>query len=204
MLKVLIVDDMQLKSGYLKMFIRENCYDCKVECVDTYEGAMRLLDTRYDLVLCDQFLGHVPLPGDPMKVGSDFLALYTVAWSESLCLLYSSDALHAKNQSRLNNFHCFSWDAIQTEVIMAIGKINLIYSSASSKEEVRQMGDPFNQALCDAKSKYRDEKENEMKKEINGIRGSIENFREDNVKQGRSILIAMGLVIITQIVLKIF
>lgn len=66
------------------------------------------------------------------------------------------------------------------------------------------MGDPFNQALCDAKSKYRDEKENEMKKEINGIRGSIENFREDNVKQGRSILIAMGLVIITQIVLKIF
>lgn len=167
MVKILIVDDDNLKSGFLEQFIRLHGHEnFDFRTAESYDMAMNHIATFYDIVLCDNFLLHNPIPSEVEKFGYDFLIEYQERWKDALCFLYSADSRRV-NTAISKKFKCYSFEEVQTEILLAIVDFNERKPIKKSEDMVEEKkGDPFNQANCDLKHVFLNENIGEIKKKL--------------------------------------
>jgi len=174
---VLIVDDDQIKADYLTLFIREHSRDeLRFFYAVSYPHAMKNISTEYDWVLVDNFLDKEPHHNGKMY-GAHFLNDYKMLWPKATCFLYSAEPervreiAHRKNGSLslINGNKCYSFDAIQTEILLAI---NDFYREGPM--EIK--GDTFSEKMCELKHKHTDESLNEFKLSLKGFDKKISTF----------------------------
>lgn len=130
--RILIVDDQEIKADFLTLFIKEHCEECEFFYATSYKQAMMNLSKKYDLILCDYFLGDfeeiknglgVTIGRKPNGMGDDFIVKYVQSWPDALIFLYSAEPEHARETS-IGNIRCYSFESVQTEILLAIGDFN--------------------------------------------------------------------------------
>ena len=110
MIRALIIDDMQIKSDYLSVILGQ-VYGDDVQCffATGFHQACLNLTKKFDIVLCDHFLG------DDDNHGVDFVLQYTQNWPDAFVRLYSADADDV-NESMIQGIKCYSFESVQTEI----------------------------------------------------------------------------------------
>jgi hypothetical protein len=157
MLKILIIDDLELKSDILSNFIYRYCPSCKISYAISYAMAIKNIGKKYDWVICDQNLGD--------GLGSDVLTMFINNGCASTCLLYSSE----DQDSVIGDWKCYTFETVQTQILALINQL-------TKESEVQQMdhkGDVFNKENCELKHSF-------LEKTMQGIDKKMGEFSNDS------------------------
>lgn len=106
MIRILIVDDEDVKAAYISELCQSNIPDSDILFAPRLASAMLNLNKQYDLVLCDRLLGD--------GFGETFVEQYHSRFPQTKIIFYSADEESCKSCAGIK---CHAFESVKGEIL---------------------------------------------------------------------------------------